>query len=285
MRYAFIHAHVKQFPIAVMCRVLKVSRSGCYAAHNRPLSLRSCEDLALRARIAELHEAHRQAPGVIKMWHLLRNKGVVCGRNRVARLRQIGGIETRRTRRFKNMRVYQKVQPPAPDLVQRGFTVEAANKIWVGDMTFLTTRSGSVCLAVYIDLCTHCVTGWAMAPTATAKLAVSALQNGIDAHQPTGGIICHTDQGSVYASALYREYLADNQMHPSMSRKGNCHDNAVAESFFSNLKNELTHHYTYDDAASAEVAIGDYIDVYYNQQRLHQSLDYRTPAQVQALHR
>jgi putative transposase len=268
-----------------MCRVLEVSRSGCYAAHNRPLSARSTLDLTLRLKIEEIHKAHREAPGTIKMWRLLRDQGVQCGRDRVARLRQLAGIQTMRTKRFKNMFRLQKVEPPAPDLVQRGFKVDALNKIWVGDMTFLLTRTGSVCLAVYIDLCSHRVIGWAMAPTGTAFLAMTALRNGIDAQQPQGGLICHTDQGAAYTATRYRNLLSDTQMLPSMSRKGNCHDNAVAESFFSNLKNELTHNFIYDDAASAETAIGDYIDVYYNQHRLHQSLDYRTPAQVEALHR
>jgi transposase InsO family protein len=265
-----------------MCHVLGVSRSGAYAAHNRPLSLRNRQDLTIIEKITELHEAHRQAPGVIKMWRLLQGVEVECGRNRVARLRAVAGIETLRHKRFKNMRVHQKIEPPASDLVKRGFAVGELNKVWVGDMTFIRTREGSVCLAVYIDLCTHRVIGWAMAPTGTAKLAMTALQKAIDAQQPLGGMICHTDQGATYGATLYRALLQENAIRPSMSRKGNCHDNAVAESFFSNLKNELTHHYIYDDAASAEAAVGDYIDVYYNQHRLHQSLDYRTPAQVEA---
>jgi len=271
--------------MSVMCRVLEVSRSGCYAAHNRPLSVRSTMDLTLRLKIEELHQAHREAPGTIKMWRLLRAEGIECGRDRVARLRQLAGIQTKRTKRFKNMFRLQKVEPPAPDLVKRGFQVDALNKIWVGDMTFFLTRAESVCLAVYIDLCSHRVVGWAMAPTGTALLAMTALQNGIDAQQPSANLICHTDQGAAYTATRYRELLSDKQMLPSMSRKGNCHDNAVAESFFSSLKNELTHHYIYDDAASVEKAVREYIDVYYNRCRLHQSLDYRTPAQVEMLHR
>lgn len=285
MKYAFIHEHTNQFPIAVMCRVLQVSRSGCYAEKNRPLSLRSKQDLELRSKIEALHAAHRQTPGIIKTWRLLNSSGVQCGRNRVARLRSLAGIETLRTKRFKNMFRLKKVEPPVPDLVQRGFKVTGLNKVWVGDMTFLTTRAGSVCLAVYIDLCSHRVVGWAMAPTGTALLGMTALQNAIGVQGPPSGLICHTDQGAAYTATRYRALLADTQMRPSMSRKGNCHDNAVAESFFSNLKNELTHNFVYDDAAAAEKAIGEYIDVYYNQLRLHQSLNYQTPSQVEALHR
>lgn len=268
-----------------MCRLLQVSRSGCYAAHNRPASLRSREDLALRARIEQLHEEQWRAPGVIKMWRLLQAEGVDCGRNRVARLRRIAGIETRRTARFKKMRTYQKTEPPAPDLVKRDFVVKTPNRVWVGDMTHIATRQGPLHLAAFIDLCTHRVIGWATAASQTAKLAITALQSGIERQCPAGGLICHTDQGSQFASAMFRDHLRDHQIRPSMSRKGNCHDNAVAESFFSSLKNELTHHTIFEDQASAASAISKYIDVYYNQQRLHQTLGYRTPAQVENAHR
>lgn len=267
-----------------MCRLLQVSRSGCYAVRDRAPSLRSREDLALRARIEQLHEEQWRAPGVIKMWRLLQAEGVDCGRNRVARLRLSAGIETRRTTRFRKMRTYQKTEPPAPDLVQRRFAVKKPNRVWVGDMTHIATRKGPLHLAAFIDLCTHSVTGWAAAVSQTAKLAVTALQAGIERQRPAGGLICHTDQGSQFASTMFRNHLRDHQIRPSMSRKGNCHDNAVAESFFSNLKNELTHHTIFDDQESALSAITEYIDVYYNQQRLHQTLGYRTPAQVQALH-
>ena len=267
-----------------MCRIFQVSRSGCYAAENRPVSLRSREDLALRARIEELHEAHWRAPGVIKMWKLLKNEGRMCGRNRVARIRRTAGIQTARTRKFKRARQYQKLEPAAPNLVQQQFKVHVPNRVWVGDMTQIPTAQGPIHLAVYLDLCTHEVTGWAASLSQTAQLAVTALQAGVNRQRGVHGLICHTDQGSPYASKMYRDYLSDHSMLPSMSRKGNCFDNAVAESFFSNLKNELTHHTTFADHDEAESMISEYIDVYYNQQRLHQSLGYKTPAQAAAMH-
>lgn len=268
-----------------MCRVFEVSRSGCYAAHNRPLSLRSREDLAIRARIEQLHEQHWRAPGVIKTWHLLRADGVDCGRNRVARLRRLSGIETRRAQRFRKMRSYQKSEPPAPDLVQRRFDVAAPNRVWVGDMTAIPTKVGPVHLAAFIDLCTHTVVGWATAANQTATLAVTALQIGIANRRPEAGMICHTDQGSQFTATTFRDHLRAHKIRPSMSRKGNCHDNAVAESFFSNLKNELTHHVIFDDHQSAQVAINEYIDLYYNRLRIHQTLGYRTPAALEAMHK
>jgi putative transposase len=267
----------------MMCRLLKVSRSGCYASFERPVSKHSREDIAISAHIEELHIAQRRAPGTIKMWHLLRARGVECGRNRVARLRHHAGIETTRMARFRKMRTYQKIEPAADDLVKREFTRTTQNQVWVGDMTQIATRKGPLHLATFIDVCTHRVVGWSTGTSQTAKLVITAMQAGINSQQPRAGLICHTDQGSQYASAMFRNFLKDHQIKPSMSRRGNCHDNAVAESFFSNLKNELTHHTIYEDQASALVAITDYIDVYYNQQRLHQTLGYRTPDQVEKI--
>lgn len=284
MRYAFIQDHCGKFPIAVMCRLLGVGRSGLYAAKGRPVSDRSRQDIALRIRIEEMHVEQKQAAGIIKTWHLLRAEGIVCGRNRVARLRRLAGIETLRTAQYRRTRSYQKTEAPAPDLVQRQFDVPVPNRIWVGDITYILTRKGPLYLAAYIDLCTHSVTGWATSTKQTSDLVIQALDAGIKARRPGAGLICHTDQGSQFASTMYRNHLKDNQIAPSMSRRGNCHDNAVAESFFSNLKNEVTHHTTFDDPESAMIVIGEYIDVYYNRQRLHQTLGYRTPAQVETLH-
>ena len=164
----------------MMCRLLKVSRSGCYASRERPESKRSSQDAALRSRIEELHEAHRHAPGTIKMWRLLLAEGLPCGRNRVGRLRRIAGIETRRSARFRKMRTYQKIEPPADDLVKRAFDRKTPNKVWVGDMTQIATRKGPLHLAAFIDLCTHRVVGWATGASQTAKLAIAALQKGFE---------------------------------------------------------------------------------------------------------
>jgi putative transposase len=283
LRYAFILAHKGEFTITAMCRVLKVSRSGLHAKHNRPLSLRSRNDLVVREKLIALHQAHRQAPGIVKTYTLLNAIEHQCGRNKVGRLRKLEGLQSLRSKRHRQTKVHQKVEPPASNLLNQKFQVAQINKVWVGDMTFIRTRSSALWLSVYIDLHTHLVTGWAIAPTATAQLAIDTLQKGLDAKAPPAGLICHTDQGSTYGATEYRELLTSRGIVASMSRKGCCHDNAVAESFFSSLKNELTHHYIYDDIASAKAAIGDYIDVYYNTQRIHQSLDYRTPAQMEAL--
>lgn len=284
MKYAFIQDHIDQFPISVMCRLLELSRSGVYAARSRPPSAHHRRDVALRTRIEQLHREQRNAPGVIKTWHLLRAEGLVCGRNRVARLRRVAGIVTLRTARFRKMRSYQKTEAPAPDLVRRQFNVPVPNRVWVGDITFIPTRKGPLYLAAYLDLCTRSVAGWAASTKQTADLAVAALHSGIVRRRPANGLICHTDQGAQFGATIYRNYLRDHGITPSMSRRGNCHDNAVAESFFSNLKNELTHHTVFENPDAALSAITEYIEVYYNRQRLHQTLGYKTPAQVEALH-
>jgi transposase InsO family protein len=282
VKYALIEQYRSQFNLAAMCRILGVSRSGFYAAAARPPSRRSTEDLALRAQIARLHIEHRKALGTIKTWRMLNVKGIVCGKHRVGRLRKLDGIEAQRKARFRVMRTYQKAEPPAPDLVKRAFTVNAPNKVWVGDMTAVRTREGWLHLAVLVDLFARRVVGWSTDSTQAATLPIAALKMAIAQRRPLAGLICHSDQGSVYGASAYREILEENGLQPSMSRKGNCHDNAVAESFFSNLKNEITHHTLYQTRAEARAAISDYIEVYYNRQRPHQTNGYRTPTEVEA---
>lgn len=267
-----------------MCRVLGVNRSSYYAAIKRAPSRHSTEDLALREKIIGMHRGQWNIPGSLKTWKLLNESGVACGKHRVARLRKLDGIEARRKARFRVMRTFQKTEPPAPDLVKRAFIVTAPNKVWVSDMTTIRTREGWVHLAIVLDLFARRVVGWAVGATQAATLPIAALKMAVVQRRPCAGLICHTDQGAVYGAASYRQVLTDNGLLASMSRKGNCHDNAVAESFFSNLKNEMTHHTIYDKRQDAKNAIADYIEVYYNRQRLHQTLKYSTPAAFEARH-
>ena len=174
--------------------------------------------------------------------------------------------------------------PVAPNVLARQFDlngVQRLDRVWVSDLTYVPTREGWLYLAVVLDLASRRIVGWAMGPSLEVGLALDALHMAIAARRPRAGLLHHSDRGSQYASAEYRAVLAAHGMLGSMSRKGDCWDNAVAESFFSNLKNELTHHYVYDDHAAAVEAVKDYIEVYYNTIRLHQSLGYKTPAQVQ----
>ena len=282
MKYALIEQFRDEYSVAVLCGFLEVSRSGYYAARSRPASRRSTEDIALRQKIVEVHQQQKQVPGAIKCWRELKSQGVDCGKHRVARLRKDAGLQAKRTARFRVMGKHQHTEPPAPDLVQRQFTVAAPNKVWVSDITTIRTAEGWIHVAIVLDLFSRLVVGWAIDRTQAATLPIAALRMAIAQRKPSAGLICHSDQGSVYGSRAYRQVLADQDLRPSMSRRGNCHDNAVAESFFSNLKNEMTHHTTYQTRQQANGEVSEYIETYYNRKRLHQTLGYRTPAAVDA---
>lgn len=268
-----------------LCRELDISRSLYYAYKNAKPRLRSQEDLALRADILRLNAAHRWAPGAVKMWRLLNAEGIKCGKHRVRRLRKLENIQTSRIKRFRAIQAMQRVQPPAPNLVKRGFNVTAPNTIWVGDMTAMRTKQGWLHLAVVLDLYARRIVGWSMDNTQAATLPMAALNMALAQRKPGAGLIFHSDQGTVYGSNDYRELLQANGVLPSMSRKGNCWDNAVAESFFSNLKNEAMHDCLFASRDEGKAVVGDYIETYYNKQRLHQTLGYQTPAAVEAAYR
>ncbi|MDY7576706.1 IS3 family transposase [Actimicrobium sp. CCI2.3] len=221
----------------------------------------------------------------VKAWVLLNREGIVCGKHRVARLRKLDCIEARRKKHFRVMHAYQHTEPPAANLVNRVFTVDAPNQVWVGDITTLRTREGWLYLAIVLDLFARRIVGWSMGTTQAATLPIAALKMAIAQRQRPIGVVCYTDQGTVYGSSDYRDVLTEHSLVASMSRRGNCHDNAVAESFFSNLKNEITHHVIYDTRQQAMSAISDYIELYYNCLRLHQTLGYRTSMETEKRHR
>jgi len=256
-----------------------------YASKKAKPSLRSQEDLALRAEIVRINTAHRWAPGAVKMWRLLNANGIICGKHRVRRLRKLENIQTSRIKRFRAIQAMQRVQPPAPDLVKQGFNVPAPNTIWVGDITSMRTREGWLHLAIVLDLFARRIVGWSMDATQTAALPMAAMNMALAQRKPAAGLIFHSDQGTVYASSDYRELLQANNVLPSMSRKGVCYDNAVAESFFSNLKNEAMHERLFASRDEGKAVVRDYIETYYNKQRLHQTLGYQTPAAVEAAFR
>ena len=241
------------------------------------MSQRRQDDNRLLVAIHAVHRRSREAYGSVKTWHALNQQGIACGKHRVARLRRANGIEARRRRRFK---VTTKSKAPgqrAPDWVKRRFYAEAPNRIWAGDVTYIGTRSGWLYLAILMDLYSRRVVGWSMSERNNEALVLKALQMAITHRQPDIGVIHHTDQGQTYASKGYRALLEANGLIASMGRKGDCYDNAVSESFFSTLKNELTYGRSYATREEARQAIFEYIEVFYNRQRLHQTLGYQTP--------
>lgn len=273
--------HQHQHRITAMCRVLQVSRSGYYAWKARPASPRERENRRLLTCIETLHARSREAYGVIKTGRALREQGLTVGHNRIARLRQVNGIVAKRMRRFRLSYAARNSEPAAPNLLDRNFTSDQANRVWVGDITFIPTREGWLHLAVLLDLYSRRIVGWAMGDRQNRQLAIDALSMAIERRQPPPGLIHHTDQGILYATASYRAIMKAHHMLPSMSRKGNCHDNACAESFFSGLKNELTWDQDFRTRAEARSAIFEWIEVFYNRERLHETLDYVSPVRYE----
>lgn len=266
-----------------MCAVLGVSASGFYGWANRPVSRREQENRRLLNRIQSIHADSGENYGSIKTWKTLRHEGESCGRHRVARLRRINGIIAKRMRRFRAAYAARNSAPAAPNLLAQDFTAEAPNRIWVGDITFIPTRKGWLYLAVVLDLYSRRVIGWSMSHRINQPLTIDALTMAIRQRSPEPGLIYHSDQGIQYSGTMYQTILKTYDMIASMSRKGNCYDNAVAESFFSNLKNELVYHCDYHDRDEARAAIFKYIEVFYNRKRLHETLNYISPEQYELL--
>lgn len=264
-----------------LCRVLKVSRSGFYAWSTRAPSAREIEDTSLTQCIRQIHERNRQAYGVIKIQRELRAQGYRCGHNRVARLKRTAGIQTQRRRRFRLSCEPHQLPAAAPNVLNRQFQVTKPDRTWVADTTFVATRAGFLYLAALLDLYSRRVVGWAMGAQHTQQLVTQALNMAIAQRGPKPGLIHHSDQGSQYAAGLYQQSLTQRGFVPSMSRTGNCYDNACAESFFSTLKNELIHHCDFHNREQARSAIFDYIELFYNRQRRHASLGYVSPAQFE----
>lgn len=235
----------------------------------------------LTPSIEEVHRTSREAYGAGKTWRDLNMRGITCGKHRVARLRKQAGIEARRKRRFRVIVEHHHTAPAAPNLVQRQFNAACPNQIWVGDGTFIRTRQGFLHLAVLLDLYSRRVVGWGMGDRPNLAHVMSALDMALMHRQPGQGLIHHTDRGVLYAARAYTEKLLDYSMRPSMSRRGNCYDNAVAESFFSTLKNELVHYCDFRTRDEARAAIFEYIEIFYNRQRRHQTLGYLSPVQFE----
>jgi transposase InsO family protein len=282
MKYQFVTAHQTEHHLIRLCQTLGVSRSGYYAWRRRPASARAAANTRLLARMQQLHRQTKERYGAIKLWRALRALGVACGRHRVARLRRVHGLEARRTRRFRLMVEHHQFAPPAPNRLRQVFVAPAPNRIWAGDLTAIATRAGWVYLAVILDLYSRRVIGWAMSARPDQQVALTALQMALTHRRPRPGLIHHTDQGATYTSVAYQRQLVQTGLLASMSRKGNCYDNAVVESFFSTLKNELVHGRDYHTREEAQAEVFEFIEVFYNRQRLHQTLGYVSPVQFEA---
>ena len=276
MKYAWV-ATQQGHAVRTLCRALQVSPSGYYAWRSRQPGHRALENQRLTQCIRELHVVTREAYGTTRIWQALRQEGETCGRHRVRRLRKQHGIQTRRRRRYLRARApYQRV-PAAPNRLTWPFSSAGPDRVWVADITYVPTRQGWLYLAAVLDLYSRRIVGWAMSDRPEQALTCNALTMALGRRCPAPGTIHHSDQGAQYTSRAYRKQLADAGLLASMSRQGLPYDNAVMESFFSSLKQELIHHERFKDRDTARTAIFQYIESFYNRQRLHSSLGYRSP--------
>jgi transposase InsO family protein len=284
VKFAFISEEKVAFPIAVLCRLLAVSPSGYYAKQGRPRSAHARRDEELSERVAEVHATSRRRYGSPRVHAELKAEGQRVGRKRVARLMREGKLVARTRRRFRTTTDSKHSFPIAPNVLQRDFTASAPDQAWVTDITFLWTAQGWLYLAVILDLFSRRVVGWATSQNVDRHLALAALDKALVLRRPGAGLVHHSDRGSTYASSDYRRALETRGIECSMSRSGDCWDNAVAESFFSSLKRELEEIDDLESWAGATHYIGEYIDGFYNLQRRHSAINYNSPIEFELIH-
>jgi transposase InsO family protein len=281
MTLAFIAAHEAEYEVRIMCRVLKVGVSGYYAWRKRPLSPRVQANAALAEQIGRVHQHSRQTYGSRRVTAALRAQGVVCNRKRVARLMRVQGMRgcDRRRRRPITTQA-DPTQPLAANILARDFSASAPNQKWLGDITYIDTDEGWLYLAGIEDVFSRKIVGWAMDDHLETELVTAALHMALTQRCPAAGLLHHSDRGSQYTSAAYRTLLAQHAICVSMSRTGNCYDNAMKESFWATLKSECATQ-SFATRAQARAAVFEYIEVFYNRQRLHSALGYLSPEQFE----
>ena len=269
---------------AVLCDVLGVSSSGYYDWKGRKPSQRELANQQLLGKIQVLHEAHRQRYGSPRMHAALIKSGEHVSKGRVERLMRKHQIVARRAQRHKRVYIQREQQKAPPNVLSREFHAAVPDRKWVSDITFIPTREGHLYLAIVLDIFSRAVVGWAMSRRINGDLVLEALDMAITHRGSPKGVLVHSDQGSQYTAEAYRDKLNRNDMVCSMSRKGECHDNAVAESFFHTLKEELVHDKRYATRQQAKHSIFKYIELYYNRQRLHSYLGQEAPMVYERIH-
>lgn len=265
-----------------MCDVLQVSRSGYYSWRSRPKSNQSQKRRLLEVTIRETHRQNRKVYGSPRIHKELECQGIPCSENTVAKVMQEAGIQAKTTKRFTVTTDSNHSDPVAENVLNRGFDrATRPNQIWVSDITYIWTLQGWMYLTCVVDLYSRKVVGWSMSSRMTKEFVMDALQMAMEQRCPEAGLLHHSDRGSQYCSLAYRRLLAANGISCSMSRKGNCWDNAVMESFFATLKKELVHHERYLTREEARQSIFEYIEVFYNRSRRHSALGYISPEQFE----
>jgi putative transposase len=290
MRFRFIEQHRREYAIALQCRVLEVSASGYYAWRIRPERTRTQQNRHLSVQIRAVFETHRHRYGSPRIHDELREQGIRVSRQRVARLMRRECLRARAPRRFKRTTDSAHAHPIAPNRLEWRFAVEQVagpNRVWLGDITYLATKEGWLYLAVLLDLHSRRVVGWALATTLEQSLPRQALNRALALRQPGAGLLHHSDRGSQYAATDYQDQMDRHGMVCSMSRKGDCWDNAPVESFFATLKGELVSEFNgvFASREQAQQEVGTYIESYYNSVRRHSALGYLSPAAFEQKHR
>ncbi len=267
--------------MAALCRVLGVTRQGYYAYASRPVSDRVAREATLQARIKDLHDENRQTYGSPRIHRALREEGRRVSKTRVERALRSLGLQAVGRRRFRTTTQADPTHRCAPNLLDRDFTASRPNERWVTDITYVWTSAGWCYVAAILDLYSRAVVGWSVDTSLETRLVTNALQMAVGRRRPSSGLVHHSDRGCQYTSAEYRDQLARMGVTVSMSRRGNCWDNAVAESFFSTLKRELLGRSAWSNPLQVRDAVFEYVEIFYNRRRLHSALDYKTPAQVE----
>jgi putative transposase len=284
MRYKFIREHRHEFSVQRMCHVLDVTRSGYYAWEPEKLGSRAQENQTLVEHIRKEYMDSRQTYGSPRIWAVLQGQGMTCGRHRVARLMRREGIRPKKRRRWHPVTTQRQAGViPAPNHLNQNFSATLPNTKWVSDFTYIDTAEGWMYLAVVLDLFSRKVVGWSMAEQMDAALVENALRMALQTRCPDVSLLHHSDQGSQYTSAAYQNQLTEAKIQASMSRVGNCYDNAVVESFFGTLKTECVTA-QFATHALARTAIFEYIEVWYNRKRLHSTLGFLSPTDFEQHH-
>jgi transposase InsO family protein len=275
--FSFIEAHKDVWPVTLMCETFDVSTAGFYAWRDRPVSPAQLRRAAILAEVRVIHAEVKQRYGSPRIHAELKDRPVPCCVNTVAKLMRQNDIRAKTARKFKNTTDSNHALPVAENRLDRQFDPEAPNERWVADITYIWTDEGWLYLAAVEDLYSRMVVGWSMADTMTSRLVVDALEMAVQRRLPGEGLLAHSDRGSQYASEHYQRLLANHGITCSMSRRGDCWDNAPMESFFASLKKELVHHEHYETRAQARASIFEYIEAFYNPTRRHSSLGYLSP--------
>ena len=281
MRFEFIAAQRLKYPLALLCRMLEVSVSGYYACLKRPVSQRSEANQALVSQIKAVHQASYETYGSPRVHAELVAQGYVCGRHRIARLMRLHGIQAKQCRRGRITTIRRDGDAVVPNLLDRQFQATAPNQKWLADISYIPTQEGDLYLASVLDLYSRKIVGWAMDTTLKTELTQRAFQMALGQRRPAAGLLHHSDQGGQYTSQPYQRLLKSQRCQVSMSRVGNCYDNAPMESFFGTLKAELVYHRQYHTRAEAKRDIFAYIEGFYNRRRRHSALGYQSPDQFE----